>query len=86
MRAPRARIATAGVIIVVGTVVASQAFAQQAHSIDWYVGHPKALQNALIQCNVSNGLIANQDCRNAIVAAHIVASKLPAPGGQASSQ
>jgi hypothetical protein len=83
MRAPKA---AAGVIVMLGTMTASQAFAQQAHPIDWYVGHPKALQNALIQCNVTNGLIANQDCRNAIIAAHVVASKPPVPGGQVSSQ
>jgi hypothetical protein len=50
------------------------------HPIDWYLGHPAALQNALLQCNVETGLVGTQDCRNAFVAAHIIATRPPEPG------
>jgi len=55
--------------------------AQLTRSIDWYLAHPDALQNAMVQCNVQNGLVGTQDCRNAMVAAHIVVTRPSGPGG-----
>lgn len=81
----RAGIGVCGFLFALGASgMAARGQALITHSIDWYAGHPAALRNAMIQCNVKNGLIGTQDCRNAIVAAHIVAGQPPQEGGGAS--
>lgn len=56
----------------------ANAQAMPSHTIDWYTNHPKALVNGMAMCNTQNGLIGTQNCRNVIVAAHIVSQR---PGG-----
>ena len=51
------------------------AAAGSTHSIDWYLGHPVALRNAIGQCNIENGLIGGHDCRNAFMAVRIIAGR-----------
>jgi hypothetical protein len=83
MRPSRIDCLTFRILFAGASAAGGQAYAQAllTHPIDWYVGHPIALQNALIQCNTENGLIGTQDCRNAIVAAHILATRPAGPGG-----
>ncbi len=78
----RAGIGICSLFLALGSsCMAARAQAQMTHSIDWYVEHPVALQNAIVHCNTATGLIGTQDCRNAIVAAHIIATRPAQPAG-----
>lgn len=57
------------------------------HTIDWYISHPRALDNAVQSCNIENGTIATQDCRNAAVAQYqVLHSPIAAASATAAGQ